>query len=90
MVWSFTLYIKDLAEFSDEQTDALFEAGCSDGSLASGEGQAWIGFDREASSLQDAIRSAVSDVRRTGLDVEHVEIEAEELADSEIAHWQTV
>ena len=89
MVWSFTLYLKDLTEFSDEQTDALYEAGCYDGSLASGEGQAWIGFDREARSLQDAIRSAVSDVRRVGLDVELVEIEAEELADAEISQWQT-
>lgn len=89
MIWRFTLYIKDLTQFTDEQVDALYEAGCSDGSIASSEGRAWIGFDRESPSLQEAIRSAVSDVRRTGLDVECVAIEEAELAHEELVQWQT-
>jgi len=89
MVWRFTLYIKGVAEFTDEQADTLYTAGCADGSLASSAGRAWIGFDRESPSLQEAIRSAVADVRRTGLEVEYVAIEEAELSHAELAQWQT-
>ena len=80
MIWRFTLFIKGLSEFTDEQVDALYEAGCSDGTLASGEGQAWIGFDREADSLQHALQTAIADIETAGLEIEHVEIDREEFA----------
>ena len=80
MIWRFTVFIKGLTEFTDDQVDALYEAGCSDGSLASGDGQAWIGFDREADSLQAAVRSAIADIGRVGLEIDHVEIDQEEFA----------
>ena len=80
MIWRFTLFIKGLSEFSDEQADALYEAGCSDGSLASGDGQAWIGFDREADSLLSAVRSAIANIGQVGLKIDRVEIDQEEVA----------
>lgn len=80
MIWRFTLFIKGLSEFTDEQADALYEAGCSDGSLASGDGQAWIGFDREADSLLAAVRSAINDIGKVGLEIDRVEIDQEEVA----------
>ena len=80
MIWRFTLFIKGLSEFTDEQVDELYEAGCSDGSLASGDGQAWIGFDREADSLLAAVRSAVADIGQVGLAIDRVEIDHEEVA----------
>ena len=64
----------------DEQAEALYGGGCSDGTLRSSDGHARIGFDREAPSPQDAIASAVADVRRANLQVDRIEIEAEELA----------
>ncbi len=89
MIWRFTLHLKGIDSFTDEQADALYGGGCSDGTLSSSAGRARIGFDREATTLQGAIRSAESDVRHTGLDVDHVEIEEQELVEEELVQWQT-
>ena len=85
MIWSFRVFIADLIEFDDGQTDALYEAGCADGSLTSGELKAWIDFDREARSLQQAIASAVTQVRSVGLEVERVELL--DVAETTVSHW---
>ena len=60
--------------------DALYQAGCTDGSPFSGEGIAAVGFDREAASLEAAIKSAIADVERAGQRVARVEIGSEEIA----------
>ena len=82
MFWRFTITVKDLDEFTDAQTDSLYEAGCSDGTLCSRDGKAYIHFDREADSLLKAIQSAIADIGRTGLEVDHIEIDRDEFA-----HW---
>jgi hypothetical protein len=41
----------------------LAEAGCDDGTIASCGDRVWIRFSREAESLEQAIKSAVADVR---------------------------
>ncbi len=81
MLWQFTITIKDLEEFSDAQCDALYEAGCSDGTLCSCSGTAYIHFDRESESLEKAIRSAIADIGTAGLEIDHIEIDREELAE---------
>lgn len=43
--------------------DPLLEAGCDDGTIASCGDRVWIRFSREAESLEQAIKSAVADVR---------------------------
>jgi hypothetical protein len=43
--------------------DPLMEAGCGDGTIASCGDRVWIRFSREAESLEQAIKSAVADVR---------------------------
>ena len=48
--------------------------GCDDGTPASRDGLAWVHFDREAPSLEEAIHSAVSQVRSAGLEVSKVEL----------------
>jgi hypothetical protein len=55
--------------------EALFEAGCDDGTPCSSDGLAWIGFHREAESLESAIRSAVADGQKAGVTVARVQIE---------------
>lgn len=89
MIWRFTLHLKGLEEFTNELANRLYEAGCDDGTLSSSNHHTEIGFDREAKSLNDAIRSAISNVRSVGLDVERVEIEEQDLIDKELAQWQT-
>ncbi len=84
MIWQFTIRLKGVDVMTDELIETLFAAGCTDGTPASSNGSAWIGFDRDADTLDAAIRSAVDDVRRAGCDIERVEIEHEELS-----QWQT-
>jgi hypothetical protein len=74
--YEFDVVLKDAAEVTDEQADALFAAGCDDGTPASCNGSAWIHFDRDAASLEEAIRSAVAQVRAVGLSVAKIELNA--------------
>lgn len=74
--YEFDLILRNLPEVTDADADALFAAGCDDGTPASSEGTAWIHFDREASSLEDAIRSAVAQVRSAGFEICRVEMDA--------------
>src|SRR5437868_10102433 len=71
--YEFDVLLKGVAEISDEQADALFAAGCDDGTPASCAGRAWVHFDREAPSLEEAIRSAVGHVQSAGFEVSKVE-----------------
>jgi hypothetical protein len=57
MMWTFTLHLDH--EPSDEETDALFEAGLDDGLIAGDT----LTVDREAPTLLAAIISAVEDLR---------------------------
>lgn len=66
---------------TEEIAEALFEAGCDDGSPCSGLGVAKVRFYREAPSLEHALASAVSNVRAAGLRVAHVQIDEEELSE---------
>jgi len=75
--YEFDVVLKGVAEVTDDQADALFVAGCDDGTPASSNGQAWIHFDRETASLEDAIRSAVSQVQAAGFGVAKVELDAD-------------
>jgi hypothetical protein len=77
--YEFTLVLDGVDLMTEKIANDLYDAGCSDGSPFSGEGVAAIGFDREAQSLEDAIKSAVADVEKAGLSVARVEIGSEEL-----------
>jgi hypothetical protein len=74
--YEFDVVLKDLAEVTDDQADALFAAGCDDGTPACCNGMSWVHFDRQAPSLEEAIRSAVAQVRAAGLAVTKVELDA--------------
>ena len=75
--YEFDLLLKGLTEISDDQADALFAAGCDDGTPASCNGLAWVHFDRQGHSLEEAIRTAISQVQSAGLAVAKVELNAE-------------
>ncbi|MGH7199861.1 MAG: hypothetical protein ACREJB_04605 [Planctomycetaceae bacterium] len=78
--YEFTLILKDLPAMTEEASNALFEAGCDDGTPGSSQGVSRIAFDREAQHLEAAIRSAVRDVRRAGFEVERVQLDDQELS----------
>jgi hypothetical protein len=75
--YEFDVVLKNVSEVTDEQADELFAAGCDDGTPATCEGVAWIHFDREAASLEEAISSAVAQVQAAGLQVSKVELDAD-------------
>ena len=72
--YEFDVVVKDASEITDDQADALFAAGCDDGTPVCCNGVAWIHFDREAASLEEAIHSAVAQVQAAGFTVSKVEL----------------
>jgi hypothetical protein len=64
------------SEVSDADCDTLQEAGCDDGTVVTRNGVTHIAFDREAESLEEAIRSATAQVRGAGFEVVRVEMDA--------------
>ena len=74
--YEFDVVLKDTSEVTDDQADALFAAGCDDGTPTCSNGLAWIHFDREAASLEAAIRSAIAQVQSAGFIVTKVELDA--------------
>ncbi len=61
---------------SDEACEALYEAGCDDGTIVTRNKVTFIAFDRQADSLEEAIRSATADVRAAMFEIERVEMAA--------------
>jgi hypothetical protein len=61
---------------SVKECDALYEAGCDDGTIVTRHGVTHIAFDRKADSLEEAIRSAAAEVRAAGFEVKRVEMAA--------------
>lgn len=74
--YEFDVVLKGVAEVTDELADALFAAGCDDGTPACCNGITWVHFDREAVSLEEAIRLALGQIRAGGFAVEKVELDA--------------
>jgi hypothetical protein len=71
------LIVKGQFELTEEIADELFEAGCNDGTPGICNGVFSIDFHREGISLESAIRSAITNVKSAGYEVERAEIEAE-------------
>ena len=75
--YEFTLILTESLELTEDLADALFAAGCDDGTPGTCHGVFSIDCHREAVSLEAAIRSAIEDVRTAGYEVTRVEIDAE-------------
>jgi hypothetical protein len=78
--YEFRLILSGPLELTEEIADELFEAGCNDGTPGTCEGVFSIDFHREADSLEEAIRSAITDVKSVGYEVKRVEMEVEAVA----------
>jgi hypothetical protein len=76
--YHFTVVLADCDTMTPDLTEALHEAGCDDGTPWSGNGMAVVTFDRDAESLDSAIRSAVADVQKAGCTVKHAIVESPE------------
>ncbi len=79
--YTFTLILSGVRDLTDEVCDALYEAGCDDALPGMTDGVVFLDFSREASSIQDAVLSAISDVERAGVGARVVRLEPDELMD---------
>jgi hypothetical protein len=71
--YEFTI-IADGFDPHDENFEARFyDAGCDDALVSFQKGHILVDFGREAESLEEAIASAVENVRQTGATIERVE-----------------
>lgn len=85
--WTFQLTLRGI-ELTDEQLDALYEAGCDDGSFSGEPDGTVLGFfDREAPTEQDAVISTIVDLEQAGTGARVLRVEADDdwLTASEIA-----
>ena len=71
-VHEFTLILT--ADPNEEESDRLYSI-FNDGTLVTMAGVPQVHFHREAPSLEDAIGSALAQIRKAGFDVVRVEIE---------------
>jgi hypothetical protein len=76
-VWEFTLMLDSLPDDS-ETFDALYEAGCGDGTFGWVDDVASVDFDREAQTFLAAVTSAIRDVESVP-PVRVLEVEADDL-----------
>jgi len=71
--FEFLLILAGIDRSDSTMADALYDAGCDDGTLFSSFGETAVGFSREGSSLEQAVRSAIIDVAKAGYSVHRVE-----------------
>jgi len=78
MKYEFSL-ILTASEVTDGEADKLYESGCDDGSILSRGDVTMVQFDRNASTLDEALASAIRDVEAAGFQVSRVEIDRREV-----------
>jgi len=57
------MIVDGIADIDDATVDALYESGCDDSSLGVRNGAFTASFDRESDSFEDAVLSAIADIR---------------------------
>jgi hypothetical protein len=72
-VHEFSIIASGLDPEAEDFLDRFYDAGCDDATVAFQKGQIIVDFGREADSLEDAIASAISDVKKAGAMVGRVE-----------------
>ena len=73
--YHFTVVLAGSVDLTEEVADGLYAAGCDDATPGMSNGVVSIDFHREAPTMEEAIQSAINNVRRAGHDVRRVEIE---------------
>ncbi|ETW98187.1 MAG: hypothetical protein ETSY1_19860 [Candidatus Entotheonella factor] len=73
----FLLILAGVAEITPELSDKLYEVTGGDIEFNMCDGVAFVEFDRTASSLQNAVTSAINQVEGSGLGVRVVRVETE-------------
>lgn len=85
-IYQFTLSLKNVNEQTEHLEDSLYEAGCDDALINYRDGAVYLEFDREASSLEEAVISAIMNVKSAAIDIDVSNVAPENfVTESEIA-----
>jgi hypothetical protein len=71
----FALVLTGITELTPEAENALFEAGCDDGTISVRSGRIYMTFSRNAASLKDAILTAIRDVEKARIGAEVLRVD---------------
>lgn len=74
-VYHFSLVVSDPVELTASLADSLYSSGCDDATPSMCNGTLTLDFHREAPSLEEAIQTAIANVRKVGLGTARVEID---------------
>jgi predicted DNA-binding transcriptional regulator AlpA len=69
----FSIIASGLDPNAEDFDTRFYDAGCDDATIAFQKGHIIVDFGREAESLEDAIASALADVKKAGATVDRVE-----------------
>ena len=72
--YEFTLVLDGVDDQTEGLEDQLFDAGCDDALINFRNGTVYLDFNREASSVEDAVISAIKDVENSTLVVKVISI----------------
>ncbi len=75
----FRANLRSVSQESDKMSEAIFSAGCDDATLGSCDGVAFAPFARQAASLEQAVRSALSQLQSAGYPAKEIVMEADSL-----------
>jgi hypothetical protein len=85
-IFQFTLVLRNVDINTPQLEDSLYEAGCDDALINFRNGAVYLEFDREGSSLEEAVISAIKDIKRSSVCAEVASVAPENLvSESEIA-----
>lgn len=71
----FALIVSGIDDLTPEMADKLYEAGCDDATLSMKNGIVHMQFNRRASSIQEAIVSAIKQVNGAGIGADVVRVD---------------
>jgi hypothetical protein len=73
--YDFALILGGVTELTSSVEDALFNVGCDDATVSMQYGLLYLEFSRSAASLEDAIISAINDVRKANIGAEVLRVD---------------
>ena len=65
--YTFTLALEGVDHHTPNLDDVVFQAGCDDALLYSRNGGVFLDFEREGSSFEEAVNSAINDLENASL-----------------------
>jgi len=85
-IYQFTLVLKNIDATISNMEDSFYEAGCDDALINFRNGAVYLEFDRESSSLEEAVISAIKDVKSASIEADVASVAPDNLVtESEIA-----